>query len=190
MSLELLAAGVAGGMLGGYFALRRWFSRRGRTTRVQVSASRNEGTLPAELRVGDVVGIGDQEYWLTSGYSLREAGNALSEVFSADEVRLVLALGPEGALYVGHEVSLVLPSELPARIDHHNQSFSMQARFPVEVVPLGREANRPEVAQWGRYENGSEQTLWVLRTPHRVEGILSRRVPERDIFRWGNAARP
>lgn len=190
MSLELLVAGVAGGIVGGYFALRGWVARRGRTTRAKASVPDTESALNGELHVGDVVGIGEREYWLTGGYSLREAGTALCEVFSADEVRLVLSLGPEGALYVGHQVRLTLPSELPARLDHRDHSFLLKARFPVAVVPLGPDAKPAESALWGRYEGGDEQTLWVLRTPAGGHGILSRRVPERDVFRWGSAGSP
>ncbi len=190
MSLELLAAGVAGGIVGGYFALRRWWARRAPAPGAKLFASNTSGALATELRVGDVVGIGDREYWLTNGYSLREAGNALGEVFSAGEVRLVLTLGPQGALYFGHEVSLVLPSELPTRLDHLGRSFSLKARFPVEVASHPNDPRLAGAAQWGRYEDGDEQTLWVLRTAGGARAILSRRVPERDIFRWGNAGNP
>lgn len=186
MGLELLAAGVAGGILGGYFALRRWFTRRARNHGSKVSAPESESALAGELRVGDVVGIGEREYWLTSGFSLHEAGQALCTVFRAENVRLVLTLGAQGALYLGHDVSLNLPSELPARLEHLEQPFSLKSRLPVEVVHHGREAKLAEVAHWGRYEGGP-WTLWVLRTPDRIHAIASRRVPERDIFRWGNA---
>lgn len=187
MGLELLAAGLAGGLFGGYFVVRRWFARRGAKARALPAAPANDGALAGDLGVGDVVGIGDREYWLTSGYSLREAGHVLSSVFSADDAQLVLTLGAEPALYLGDHVPLTLPSELPARLDHVDRTFSLKSRLPVEVVRHGREASPAESAQWGRYEDGSEHTLWVLRTPDGAQGILSRRVPERDIVRWGNA---
>ena len=194
MSLELLAAGLAGGLLGGYFALRRWLSRQKPKVGTESALlAATERASASELQVGDVVGIATREYWLTSGYSLSEAGHALAAVFSAEEARLVLTLGAQGALYLGQPVSLVLPSELPARLEHLDQSFSLKSRLPVEVITLGREAKSAataqpiETAQWGRYEGGSEQTLWVLRTPESTHAILSRRVPETDIFRWGSA---
>lgn len=190
MSFELLAVGVAGGILGGYFAVRRWFARRGRKPKARVSAPESDSALAGELRVGDVVGIGHREYWLTSGYSLSEAGNALCAVFSADDASLVLTLGAQPTLYLGHQVSLTLPSELPARLDHLDQSFTLRSRLPVEVVRHGRESSPAEPAHWGRYDDGSEHTLWVLRTPDGAHGIVSRRVPERDIVRWGNAGNP
>lgn len=187
VSLELLVAGVAGGIVGGYFALRRWVARRGQRTRTPALPPRAEGARLPELRVGDVVEIGEREYWLTSGYSLREAGTTLCEVFSADEARLVLTLGPQGALFLGRLVALNLPRELPARLDHLDRSFSLKGRFPVEVVPHDRETNHPEAAQWGRYEDGDEHTLWVLHGSQGPRAILCRRVPERDILHWGNA---
>lgn len=188
MSLELLAAGLAGGLLGGYFAVRRWLGRRRALPAARLSDPSSDSSLLGELQVGDVVGIATREYWLSSGYSLEEAGHALARVFNADDERLVLTFGAQGALYLGHQVSLTLPSELPARLEHLDQSFSLKSRFPVEVVPHGSESSRGWAAQWGRYEGGSEQTLWVLRTPEGAEGIVSRRVPERDIFRWGSAS--
>src|SRR5688572_14292983 len=106
MGLELLAAGLAGGLFGGYFVLRRWFARRAAKATVAPAVPANEGALAGELGVGDVVGIGNREYWLTSGYSLREAGHVLASVFSADDARLVLTLGAEPALYLGDQVSL------------------------------------------------------------------------------------
>ena len=188
MSLELLAAGLAGGLLGGYFAVRRWLGRRRLPPAPEVSGAGSERALLGELQVGDVVGIATREYWLSSGYSLHEAGHALARVFNADDDRLVLTFGAQGALYLGHQVSLTLPSELPARLEHLDQSFSLKSRFPVEIVAHGRESSRGREAQWGRYDGGSEQTLWVLRTPEGAQGIVSRRVPERDIFRWGSAS--
>lgn len=187
MSLELLAAGLAGGLLGGYLAVRRWLRRRSPPPATKALSAGSESS-PLELQVGDVVGIEAREYWLSSGYSLHEAGHALARVFNADDERLVLTFGAQGALYLGHEVALTLPSELPARLEHLDQSFSLKSRFPVEVVPHGRDSSRGSRAQWGRYEGGSEQTLWVLRTPEGAQGILSRRVPERDIFRWGSGS--
>ncbi|HEU5075999.1 MAG TPA: hypothetical protein VFU02_17515 [Polyangiaceae bacterium] len=189
MSLELLAAGLAGSLVWGYVLVRRWTARRGAELRDRAAAAAalsSERTYASKLRVGDVVGIGEREYWLTSGYSLHEAGHALCAVFAAENVRLVQTQGAEGALYLGHDVSLVLPSELPARLEHLDQSFSLQSRLPVEVVTHGSVSKRPEPAHWGRYEGGP-WTLWVLRTPERVDAIASRRVPERDILRWGNA---
>lgn len=190
MSLELLAAGLAGGLVWGYVLVRRWTARRGPDLRDRAAAATalsNEPTRARELGVGDVVGIGGREYWLTSGYSLYEAGHVLCKVFGAERARLVQTQGAEGALYLGHDVSLVLPRELPACLEHLDQSLSLQSRVPVEVVMLGGVTDRSEPAQWGRYEGGS-WTLWVLRTPERVQAIASRRVPERDIFRWGNAS--
>jgi len=188
VSLELVAAGLAGGLLGGYFALRRWLAGRRPRSKSEASGTSSEGSPLVELQVGDVVGIATREYWLSNGYSLQEAGQALARVFDADDERLVLTFGAQGALYLGHQVALTLPSELPARLEHLDQSFSLKSRFPVEVVPHGRESSRGRAAQWGRYEGGSEQTLWVLRTSEGAEGIVSRRVPERDIFRWGSVS--
>jgi len=188
VSLELLAAGLAGGLLGGYFALRRWLRRRGPTPAPKALDAGGASSPLGELQVGDVVGIEAREYWLSSGYSLHEAGHALARVFNADDERLVLTFGAQGALYLGHPVALTLPSELPARLEHLDQSFSLKSRFPVEIVPHGRESSRGRAAQWGRYEGGAEQTLWVLLTPEGAQAIVSRRVPERDIFRWGSAS--
>lgn len=188
MAFELLAAGLVGGAFGGYFALRRWFARRRSKASATPPTPASDGALAGALGVGDVVGIGNREYWLTSGYSLHEAGHAIYRVFAADDVRLVLALGAQPTLYLGHQLSLILPSELPARLEHLDQSFSLRARVPVEVVPDGREASPAGSALWGRYEDGGEHTLWVLRAPEGARGLLTRRVPERDIMRWGNAS--
>jgi len=137
--------------------------------------------------VGDVIGIGDQEYWLTSGYAVHEAGHELALVFRAEASRLVLTVGPGSALYLGYEVSLLLPGELPARLEHDDLSFSLKSRVPVDVEVLGSEHETPKAALWGCYEAGADETLWVLRTPDHALGIATRRVPERDIFRWGSA---
>jgi len=188
VSLELFAVGLAGGLLGGYLAVRRWLKRGRPLPATEVSGAGSDSSPLVELQVGDVVGIATREYWLSSGYSLQEAGHALARVFHADDERLVLTFGAQGALYLGHQVSLTLPSELPARLEHLEQSFSLKSRFPVEVVPHGRESSRGTAAQWGRYEGGYEQTLWVLRTSDGAQGIVSRRVPEGDIFRWGSAS--
>lgn len=188
MAFELLAAGLVGGAFGGYFALRRWYARRRSKAGATTPAPVADGALAGALGVGDVVGIGNREYWLTSGYSLHEAGHAIYAVFDADDVRLVLALGAQPTLYLGHQLSLILPSELPARLEHLDHSFSLKARLPVEVVPHGREARPAGSAQWGRYEDGGEHTLWVLHAPDGARGLLTRRVPDRDIVRWGNAS--
>ena len=186
MSLTALAVAMVTGLCGGYVFVRRWAKSRRSQVPALAGAGR-ESPRNTELRVGDVIGIGNQEYWLTSGYEVHEAGHALARVFSADASRLVLTLGPGGSLYLGHEVSLVLPGELPARLEHADQSFSLKSRVPVDVGVLGSEHEKPKAALWGCYEAGADEILWVLRTPDHAHGIFTRRVPERDIFRWGSA---
>jgi hypothetical protein len=88
---------------------------------------------------------------------------------------------------LGHEASLLLPAELPARLEHADRSFSLKSRVPVEVEVLGSGHEPPKAALWGCYEAGDDETLWVLRTPDHAHVIVTRRVPERDIFRWGSA---
>ena len=178
------------GLCGGYVFVRRWVkARRSKVPQLTSTTTRAgiDGPRNADLRVGDVIGIGNQEYWLTSGYGVHEAGHELARVFSAEASRLVLTLGPGGVLYLGHEVSLLLPGEFPARLEHADRSFSLRSRVPVEVVTKGREHEAPKAALWGCYEAGADETLWVLCMPDHARGIVTRRVPESDIFRWGNA---
>lgn len=190
VSLTALAVATLTGLCGGYVFLRRWAkARRSRVLALGSGTAKSgvDSRGSAELRVGDVIGIGDQEYWLTSGYALHEAGHALALVFSAETSRLVLTLGPRGVLYLGHEVSLLLPSELPARLEHAARSFSLKSRVPVDVEALGSGHEPPKAALWGCYEAGDDETLWVLCTPEQAHAILTRRVAQRDIFRWGSA---
>lgn len=138
------------------------------------------------LDEGEVIGIGDTEYWLTDAYWLYEDTQSVAAVYRAEDRQLVVVSASPPRVYLGHALPLELAPEFPALLEVEMQGFSLRSRIPVRVQASATSEVLP--GRWARYEGGADEVLWILGLADRNLCLLTRRVPERLIFRWGRVS--
>ncbi len=186
MSAALLLLALAGS-LAGYVAWRK------RPVRARLRGELRSLAAPGSLRalglwveLGEMVGIGQREYWLVEGFLAKEDGRVLAAVFFVETERLVVPTGPEPQLFVGREVSVQLPAELPTSLVVAGVEFGLRGRFPVVTEALGSHEKAPlGPGLWGEYRGGTDAVLWVLRQPQGVSALMTRQVHPSELSRWG-----
>lgn len=154
--------------------------------RSSAGRSRPERVAHGLLAEGEVVGIGDSEYWLTEACWLYEDEQPVAAVYRAEDRHLVVLPASPPRVYLGQAVSLDLAPEFPALLEVAAQGFTLESTIPVRVHAGG--ATQVADGRWARYDGGPDEVLWILRSTHLNLCLSTRSVPERFIFRWGRAS--
>ena len=135
---------------------------------------------------GALIEINGRTYWLRDGYCVREGEHGLFCIFGVDGDRILVGTGKEPTIYLGQQMQLELPLELPTVLELGDKEFALRARLPVRIDSIG-EATGVDAATgiWGEYHDASARTLWVLSHGSRGIGFVTERVDPRDVFHWG-----